>query len=127
MRKSLKTINHYNPGQPGTKRLQEQYGDSLVCVRNRYDEERGMKVKTVEIIVEEKPWRPPFKFRDSDIVPLHISFEEFELREKLKKSGGRWDPLSKTWLVQYRLVRENCLEAKISRSFIDRRKRTGGK
>ena len=28
----------------------EQYGESLLCVRYRYDETRGIRLKTVEII-----------------------------------------------------------------------------
>jgi len=123
MSKDIKTLNHFNPGQHGTKRLQEQYGDRLLCVRYRYDEARGMKLKTVELIIDEKPWRPPFKFRDSDIVPIHLSFEEKELREQIKEGGGRWEPLTKLWLVPYRLVRDTELEAKISESFINSKRR----
>src|SRR5438445_9282132 len=40
------------PGQPGTKKLQQRYGDDLICVRYRYDEERGERIKTVEIAVD---------------------------------------------------------------------------
>lgn len=118
MRKDIRTLNHYNPGEPGTKRLLEEYGEQLICVRQRYDAARGVKMKTVELIVEEKPWKPPFKFRDSDIVPVHIAFEEKELRELVKEGGGRWDPLAKVWMVPYRLVRGTALEAKISNEFI---------
>jgi hypothetical protein len=41
------------PGQPGTKRLVEQYGSKPVCVRYRSDDEAGKRYKTVELIVEE--------------------------------------------------------------------------
>lgn len=47
------------PGQKGTKKLLEQYGDSLVCVRYRYDVEKRKQVKTVELIVSEADWTPP--------------------------------------------------------------------
>ena len=47
------------PGQAGTKRLVQQYGDRLFCVRYRYDTERRMRYKTAEIIVSEAPWQPP--------------------------------------------------------------------
>lgn len=40
------------PGQPGAKKLLPQYGDRLVCVRYRYDEQRKKRFKTVELIVE---------------------------------------------------------------------------
>ncbi len=45
------------PGQKGTKKLAAEYGDSLVCVRYRYDEKSGTRFKTVELIVESKPYR----------------------------------------------------------------------
>jgi hypothetical protein len=47
------------PGQKGTKKLLDIYGDALVCVRYRYDEDRGVRVKTAEIIVETRDWAPP--------------------------------------------------------------------
>ncbi len=55
MLKEMKSHCHLKPGQKGTKRLVEQYGKSLLCVRYRYDENRRVRLKTVEIIVEEKP------------------------------------------------------------------------
>jgi len=39
-------------GLNGTKRLVEQYGDRLVCVRYGYDAERKRRYKTVELIME---------------------------------------------------------------------------
>jgi hypothetical protein len=45
------------PGQPGTKKLVERYGDNLICVRYRYDEDKMMMYKTIEIIIDEKPWQ----------------------------------------------------------------------
>lgn len=33
MLKNMKAYGHLKPGQRGTHRLVEQYGDSLVCVR----------------------------------------------------------------------------------------------
>ncbi len=46
------------PGQKGTGKLSGQYGDRLLCVRYRYDEERKKRLKTVELITEEKDWEP---------------------------------------------------------------------
>jgi hypothetical protein len=45
------------PGQRGTKHLSRQYGDRLVCVRYRYDEETKKRYTTVELIVAEEPWK----------------------------------------------------------------------
>jgi hypothetical protein len=42
------------PGQRGAKKLLTQYGNRLVCVRYRYDEQRQKRFKTVELIIEEE-------------------------------------------------------------------------
>jgi hypothetical protein len=42
MLKEMKSHCHLKPGQKGTKRLVEQYGESLLRVRYRYDETRGV-------------------------------------------------------------------------------------
>ena len=52
----MKTLKKLIPGQPGTKKLFEEYGDKLFCVRYRYDSEHQRKIKTVEIIIEEGTW-----------------------------------------------------------------------
>jgi len=57
--KKMKAYAHLKPGQNGTRRLQEKYGAALLCVRYWYDEIRNVKLKTVEIIVDEKPLRHP--------------------------------------------------------------------
>lgn len=51
MLKDMKSYNHLKPCQKGTKRLVEQYGEVLQCVRYRYDEKRSVRLKTVEIVV----------------------------------------------------------------------------
>lgn len=80
MLKEMKAYAHLKPGQNGTKRLVDQYGEKLLCVRYRYDETRGMKLK--EIIVDEKPLRTP-RFRDDDPVPVHVAYGETGLRQRL--------------------------------------------
>lgn len=39
------------PGQKGTVRAYDKFGEDLVCVRYRYDE-KGFRIKTVELIVD---------------------------------------------------------------------------
>ena len=46
------------PGQRGTKKLCAEYGERLLCVRYRYDEERRKRPKTVELEVDEVDWEP---------------------------------------------------------------------
>jgi len=113
MLKDMKTQTHLKPGQRGTKRLVEKYGDSLLCIRYRYDESRGVRIKTVEIIVEEKARKPSLRFRDEDIVPVIVAYTEKALRDKLKAAGGRWDPEEKVWHVAYGTIRGTELEGRI--------------
>jgi hypothetical protein len=51
--KEVKTHTSLKPGQKGTKRLVEQYSKALLCVHYRQDAKRGIRLKTVELIVEE--------------------------------------------------------------------------
>jgi hypothetical protein len=44
--KEMKSYCHLKPGQNGTKRLVEEYGEMLLYVRYRYDEVRRIRVKT---------------------------------------------------------------------------------
>jgi hypothetical protein len=68
-------------------------GKSLLYVRRyRYDESLGFRLKTVEIIVEQKPWQPSLRIQDDEIIPVNVYFSETALREKLKRLGGKWDP-----------------------------------
>jgi len=46
------------PEQRGAKQLLAQYGNRLVCVRYRYEEQQKNRFKTVEVIVEESDWKP---------------------------------------------------------------------
>ena len=55
---SLETRLNLQPGQNGTKALVRKYGERLVCVRYRYDQQTGRRYKTVELIEETTPWRP---------------------------------------------------------------------
>lgn len=114
MFKDMKTQTHLKPGQKGTKRLVEQFGDSLLCVRYRYDAKRGVRLKTVEIVVAQKEVRPAGRLRDEDMVTLLVAFTEKALRARLKAAGGRWDPEKKLWGVKFGAIRGDAeLEERI--------------
>lgn len=119
MFKEMKAYAHLKPGQNGTKRLAERYGKALLCVQYRYDSARGGKLKTVEIVVEERPASLPFHFRDDDLEPVAVAFEETALRKRLRKMRARWDPEAKLWMAPYRLIRVTELEARIQLEFMD--------
>jgi hypothetical protein len=110
----MKTRLILKPGQKGTKRLTEKYGDALVCVRFRYDAELKQRLKTVELVVEKTDWTPPpMKYATDDLVPLRIEGYEKELRAKAKAAGGRWNPEKQLWFVQYGKVVGTQLEKHI--------------
>ncbi|NVN99892.1 MAG: hypothetical protein HXX17_11250 [Geobacteraceae bacterium] len=112
MLKDMKAYAHLKPGQKGTVRLKEKYGDALLCVRYRFDEIRQVKVKTVEIIVDEKPLVKP-RFSDEEIVPVSVFYDEEELRQQLRRKRARWDGDLKMWFVRYGLIRGTELESRI--------------
>lgn len=113
MLKNMKTQKHLNPGQKGTKKLVEKYGESLVCVRYRYDETRGVMLKTVEIVVEEKLWSPRIRLKEEEIVAVAVAYTEKELRNMLKAVGGQWDGQERVWHVSLRAIRGTELESRV--------------
>lgn len=113
MLRDMKTQSHLKPGQKGTKRLVAKYGDALLCVRYRYDRVRGLRLKTVEIVVEEKAWLQSSGHGDEDIVAIRVAYAEKELRDRLKASGARWDPEERVWHVSYRSIRGTELEGRV--------------
>jgi hypothetical protein len=90
------------PGQRGTKKLLREYGKKLVNVRYRYDDEKNKRYTTIELIVDEAPWKPPPRYAPSDIVRIKIGSNEVELREKIKLAGGKWSKTTKTWQLPYK-------------------------
>jgi hypothetical protein len=80
------------PGQDGTKSLLDKYGERLVCVRYRYDEEHGLRHKTVELMVESTPWKPQnHKIPGETIVGLKVGLQEVELQTAVRQAGGKWN------------------------------------
>ncbi len=107
----MKARSKLRPGQNGTKQYLAQYGDALVCVRYRYDEQKRKQYKTVEIIVSESYWEPPAaKYPDSSLVGLAIGIKETALQSQVKAVGGRWDKDRKLWIVPYGCIRGTRLE-----------------
>lgn len=123
MFRDMKAYAHLKPGQYGTKRLVERYGKALLCVRYRYDSVRGVKLKTVEIVVEERPREISFHLRDDDLVPVVVAFEETDFRERLRRMRARWDPAAKLWMAPYRLIRGTELEERIQQEFLEERRK----
>ncbi len=119
MLKNMKSYAHIKPGRNGIKRLVEKYGDSLICVRYRYDEFSGERLKTAEIIVEGKGGKPSLRYRDEDIEQVSVAFIEKKLRDLLKIAGARWVREERLWRVRYGSIQGNAnLTDRILRSRI---------
>jgi len=102
------------PGSKGTKKLVQQYGEALVCVRYRYDAVSQKRIKTAEIIIEEKSWTPPPpKLSATELVPVRIEFSETKLKQMAKEAGGRWVPNARVWFISYGKVKGTILEKHI--------------
>ena len=92
------------PGQAGTKKYLERYGARLVCVRYRYDPQKGCRHKTVELIVETVPWRPAARRprrQDEGMIAVRIGYEEADLRDRAKRLGAIWRPAQKLWEMRW--------------------------
>ena len=101
----MKTKRKLNPGQPGTKKLVEKFGDDLVCVRYRYDSAKKRRFKTVELIVDESSWEKKKKeVALNNLVEIRVGYEEIELREKIKAKGAKWNKIKKVWQLSYKDV-----------------------
>ena len=110
------------PGQNGTKKLAARYGERLVCVRYRYDAQRKVRHKTVELIVETTPWVPRARNArraPDDMVYVRIGFGEAELRSRIKAAGAIWRARHKLWEMDWRTVRELGLHARVVTETVD--------
>ncbi len=111
----MKTRLTLRPGSNGTKKLQLKYGVRLLAVRYRYDLDRRIRLKTVELIEEELPWTPALPpGRDPDeLVSVRIGYAEVDLRTAAKQSGGIWQQDRKTWRLPLSAVYALGLESRI--------------
>jgi hypothetical protein len=103
------------PGQNGTKKLLARYGKRLLRVRYRYDAERKVRHKTVELIVDTTPWQPSRRNarRVQDMVAVRIAFSETELRERIKAAGGIWRHKQRLWEADWKTVVDLGLQARV--------------
>jgi hypothetical protein len=77
------------PDQCRAKQLLAQYGNRLVCVRYRYDEQQKRRFKTVEVIVEEREWEPCSpQHATASLVRIRVAWPEVEVRQQVKRAGG---------------------------------------
>lgn len=107
----MRTRLTLRPGQRGTKELLAKYGDCLICVRYRYDEQRKKRYKTVELIIEETDWEPkPCGPAGDGVVKIEVRWGEVELGRRVKQAGGKWNRGEKVWELRYDQVVKLGLE-----------------
>ena len=113
----MRKVVKLRPGQKGTQKLLAQYGSALLCVRYRYDEASGKRLKTAEIIVEESDWTPPApKYPASVLVALRIRAGEKEMQRQVRAAGGTWDQEQLLWHVM-----DGCIAGTVLRHGSSRR------
>jgi hypothetical protein len=107
------------PGQPGTRKLVEKYGERLLCVRYIYDAAAGRRLKTVELVIESAPWkarpRKPRR-RNDDVVYVRIAYHESDLRERAKRLGAIWRQPQQLWEITSRDSKRLGIEDRIVES-----------
>ncbi len=107
----MDVIKKMHPGQPGTKRYTNQYGESLVCVRYRRDASNSRRITTVELIVDDGFYHPDNSAIAKTLysspnrnVYVRVGYEETWLRMQIKVVGARWVAEKKLWIMRYREV-----------------------
>ena len=127
------------PGQKGTRKHLEEYGDRLLYVRYRYNPKTNTRLTTVELIVDERPARPasaepaparantliatssqshatetrPTRVVGPEVVAVRIGAREQTLRDKVRSAGGYWDPRCGVWVLRADRVRPLGLESRL--------------
>lgn len=120
-----KTVRKVTPGQPGTKKLLEKYGKALVCVRYRYDSKHQKKIKTVELIINESPWRKNAnRIPANKTVFLQVAYGEVRIGRLIKAAGGRWNRKKRLWELPYGEVQALGLEERMVPGITDNKNLT---
>ena len=114
----MKTRLKLKPGQRGTKKLVQKYGEALVCVRYRYDEVQRKRLKTVELVEEVVDWIPsPGPPAPETLMEVKVVWGEVDLARAIKQAGGRWDAAKKVWQLRYdKLVELGLQERAVGRA-----------
>ncbi len=103
------------PGEMGTKQYLNQYGDKLVCVRYRVDKNKQKRFTTIELIIDEKPF---INQKKVVLVWIKISYNETDLREKVKAAGAKWLVEEKLWEMTYDLMKKMKLKDRVIKKLI---------
>ena len=93
------------PGQPGAKKWIKKYGQNLLCVRYKYDQNTQKKMITVELVADMQEWHKDLRrIPKNKIVPLKIKFGEVDLGIRVRALGGTWNREKKVWELPFGVV-----------------------
>ncbi|MFV8784099.1 hypothetical protein ACNKU7_16890 [Microbulbifer sp. SA54] len=125
----MKVTKTYKPGDDGSKRYHDKYGEQLCAVRYRRSPCSKTIYTTVEIIVAERdayPRKPaphcvtaPAS-NQQKWVAVKIAFDELELRNEIKRIGGRWSKCAQAWVASRNMVERSNLSHRIVEGLIDK-------
>jgi hypothetical protein len=102
------------PHQPGTKKWVEKYGEDLICIRYRYDKTNNRKLKTVEIIVEQKIYKKKAHgIPLNKLIPVKVDINDENLRRLVKCAGGKWYQKERVWKLSYKEILKLGIEDRI--------------
>ncbi len=102
------------PGDPGSKKWRNIYGDKLLCVRYKYDIQNKKRITTIELIADEQEWKPNATYIPKNkIMKLQINYGEVDLARKVKSMGGKWNREKGVWELAYRYVQTLGLAKRI--------------
>lgn len=99
-RSTLRVIKTLAPSDRGAIELARHYGDSLICVRHRTDEEGRLRHTTVELLVSSEPIRP----RTAKMVFIQTQPHERSMHALVKAAGGKWDGKLQLWRLPSRVA-----------------------
>lgn len=110
----------FKPVDSETRKLFNQYGEQLLCVRYCYDTETNTRYKTLELVVEETPFQPAVSDsyyssppQATPYVGLKVDLDEKFVLDSLRKMGGFWSPQDRLWYAPELYVRRIGLHQRI--------------
>ncbi|WP_299597600.1 hypothetical protein [uncultured Microbulbifer sp.] len=121
----MDVIKTFKPGDDGTKRYSEKYGQQLCAVRYRRSPCKKTVYTTVEIIVSARDAYKrqeralPRHTPDKKWVALKIGFEETHLRNEVRRIGGRWSQSAQAWAANRRLAESANLGHRIVEGLVE--------
>lgn len=103
------------PGEMGTKRFLNKYGNQLVCVRYRIDKQLQKRYTTIELIIDERPY---IRQKPVVIVWVKIHYNETDLRQRVRAFGAKWIPENKVWEMEYEMAKKLGLKKRITKQTV---------